>query len=111
MRPHWTFGQKLGAGFAMTVALAVVIGIIGVFALRSVVASKDRVIGVDSQLLVDALRLQLSSQRKSSAGRAFLLTREEQFFGRLQAARTEFDGILDHLKRSISVTDTLPLIE
>jgi CHASE3 domain sensor protein len=111
MKPDWTFGRKLAAGFAMTVALAVVIGIIGVYALRSVVASKDRVIGVDSQLLVDALRLELSSQRKSSAGRAFLLTREDQFFGRLQAARTEFDEILDRLKRSISVTDTLRLVE
>jgi CHASE3 domain sensor protein len=111
MRPHWTFGQKLGAGFAMTVALAVVIGMISVYALRSVVASKDRVIGINTQLLVDALQLDVASQRKSSAARGFLLTREERFLGQVRDSRTEFEEILDRLKRSVSGADSLRLVE
>jgi hypothetical protein len=63
MTRHWTFGQKVGAGFAVTVALAVTIGVVAVIALRSVVASKDRVIDVDAQLLIDAQALQTKGCR------------------------------------------------
>jgi len=46
MTRHWTFGKKIGAGLAITVVLAMAIGVIAVYALRNVVESKDRVITV-----------------------------------------------------------------
>ncbi len=98
MRQNWTFGQRLGAGLAVLVALTIVIGLVAVRALRSVVESKDRVITVDAQLLADAQRLRAATERKGGALRGFLLTREERFFDQMQDARTEFAAALGRLK-------------
>lgn len=94
-----TFGQKLGAGFAVTVALVVAIGVVAVYALRNVVASKDHVITVDTQLLQDAESMRSSLERKGGANRGFLLSRDEQFFAARTDARSEFLAALDRLRR------------
>lgn len=101
MFQHWTFGQKLGAGFAVTVALAVALSAVAVYALRSVVSGKDRVITVDAQLLIDAQRLSAAFERKAAATRGFLLTGEEPFVGLMTNARSEFIQVLDALQRNV----------
>lgn len=88
-----TFGQKLGAGFALTILLSVAIGVVAVYALRNVVASKDHVITVDAQLVQDAESMRSSLERKGGAVRGFLLTRDERFLGNMREARGEFYGI------------------
>jgi methyl-accepting chemotaxis protein len=98
MRRHWTFGQKLGIGFGVTVALALAIGLIAIYALRSVVASKDRVIDVNAQLLIDARELQADAERKSSAARGFLLTRNDELLAQMREARAEFMSVLQRLR-------------
>ena len=57
MSRHWTFGQKLGLGFAITVLLTVALGLVAILTLRSVVASKDHVITHDAHLLLQAERV------------------------------------------------------
>ena len=44
-----------------------------VYALRGVVGTKDRVINVNAQILVDAEQLNAAIERKASALRGFLL--------------------------------------
>ena len=44
MLKNWTFGQKLGAGFAVVVAMTIAISVVSIFSLRDVIAAKDRVI-------------------------------------------------------------------
>lgn len=100
MTRHWTFGQKVGAGFAVTVVLSVAIGVVAIYALRSVVGNKDRVISVNAQLLIDAQRLYASVERKGGAGRAFLLTREERFIGQMRDTRAEFTTVMVQLKEN-----------
>jgi uncharacterized membrane protein YhiD involved in acid resistance len=63
---HWTFGQRIGAGFAVLAVLATAIGVLAIFALRNVVASKDRVIDVSAQLLVGAQQVQVLAEKKGS---------------------------------------------
>jgi len=104
MTGHWTFGQRLAAGFAVTVGLAVAIGVVSVYALRAVVASKDKVITVNAQNLGDAEKLRASLERKVATFRAFLLTSEEQYLERMREARSEFTTILEKLKRNV-ITD------
>ncbi len=94
-----TFGQKLGAGFALTILLSVAIGVVSVYALRNVVASKDRVITVDAQLLQDAESTRSALERKGGAIRGFLLTREERFLDSMREARSEFTASLERLRR------------
>lgn len=111
MTRHWTFGQRLAAGFAVTVILAVSIGVVSVYALRTVVASKDRVITVDTHLLVDAQRLSQSREEKASAGRGFLLNREERYLDQMREARSEFATVIERLKRNVRTDDGLRLVE
>jgi methyl-accepting chemotaxis protein len=111
MTRHWTFGQKVGAGFAVTVVLAVAIGAVAIYALRGVVSSKDRVIAVNAQRLTDAQRLYASIERKGGALRAFLLTREERFLGNMRDARTEFTAVIGQIKQSANTDEERRLIE
>ncbi len=101
MRKNWTFGQRLGAGFAVTVALTVAIGVVAVRALRSVAESKDKVILVDAQVLLDAQRLATARAEKSMASRAFLLTRDDRFIDQVQEARAEFATVLGRLRARV----------
>lgn len=98
MGRSWTFGQKLGLGFAVTVALAVATGAVSVLSLRSVVASKDQLIATNAQNLIDAQRLHAVSERRTSAIRAFLLTKEDRFLDQMGAALREETEIVDGLR-------------
>lgn len=101
MTRSWTFGQKIAAGFAAVVALAVLLGVIATYALRSVVASKDRVIEVNAGNLIDAERLRSAAERKGGAARGYFLTREAVFIEQMKSARAEFAAILTDLKAQL----------
>ncbi|MDB4996522.1 MAG: methyl-accepting chemotaxis sensory transducer [Myxococcaceae bacterium] len=105
MNREWTFGQKIGAGFAVTVGLAIAIAVVAVVALQNVVSAKDRVISVNAYNLVDAEKLATARERKGSAARGFLLTREEHFVEEMHAARAELLATLDRLRRSAATDE------
>lgn len=96
---NWTFGQKIGAGFAATVALALVIGAVSIYALRQVVSAKDDVITIDAANITDAERLAVASARRVAAGRGYLLTRQDEHLEDLRARRDEFVAILHGLRQ------------
>jgi methyl-accepting chemotaxis protein len=99
MSRHWTFGQKLGAGFSVVVLLALVIGLIAVYSLRTVVAKKDHVITVYGPLLVDAERLRSALNRTGGAARGYLLTTEDHFLDEMRAARGDFAAAYARISR------------
>jgi methyl-accepting chemotaxis protein len=99
-----TFGQKIGAGFALIVLLAAGMGACSVVALRSVVASKDRVIAVNARRLLAVERLQTASEWRSAASRGFLLMRDERF---LQSGRDARQLYLDNIEELRSGTETV----
>lgn len=100
----WTYGKKIAAGFAAVVVLSMLISAIAVYALRTVVASKDRVLEVNAQNLIDAEKLGATAERKGGALRAFFLTREDRFLDQLRASRADFDTIMTRLK-GVATTD------
>ncbi len=114
MARHWTFTQQLRAGFALTVALSIVMGVVAIVALQSVVSAKDHVISVNSQNLIDAQRLALLSARESVAIRGFLLDRAQSNIVELSQGRHDFQSALGQLRGrvgSVEERDTLTQLE
>jgi methyl-accepting chemotaxis protein len=100
----WTFGKKIAAGFTAVVVLSMIISAIAVYALKTVVASKDRVIEFNAQNLVDAEKLRGATERKVGAARGYLLTGEERFVEQLKSARADFSATIKRLK-AVATTD------
>lgn len=84
MGRQWTFGQKLGSGFAGSVALTLAIGLVAVMALRSVTVAKDEVLAVNAENLVAAQAIDAASDGVAAAFRGFLLTEDESNLSRSQ---------------------------
>jgi methyl-accepting chemotaxis protein len=96
-----TFGQKIGAGFTVTVALSLVSGAVAVYALRTVVAAKDQVISVNAQNITDAERLGVASARRVAAVRGYLLTKQVSHLEELREHRDAFLSIHDRLHQRV----------
>lgn len=102
MRGHWTFGQKIGAGFAVTIVLAIVAGIVAVYALRAAISSKDTVITTDTQRLLAVRELRVFAERKGGESRAFLLGRDERFVIGMRGARAQFQQTAERLRSEVT---------
>ena len=111
MIQHWTFGQKIGAGVAVQVLLTVVIGAVATYALRSVVQSKDDVISVNGENLVDAEKLQVAAARRVVGVRGFLLERTEPHLEEIRAHGDDFRTILGHLRTRAAAADERELLD
>jgi CHASE3 domain sensor protein len=94
----WTFGQRLGAGFALVVLLAVVMAAVGFYALRTVVEDKDRVIQHNAQDVIDAERMNAAVQRESANFRGYLLTGEQRFIDRMQESDAQFASAVERIR-------------
>jgi methyl-accepting chemotaxis protein len=102
MARHWTFGQKIAAGFAVIVALAFVIAGIAVYALRGVVESKDRIIDSSVMLVTEAESLRAAFERKVAASANYLLLREDRFLERMREAHAEFTTAAGQLRAQVA---------
>lgn len=110
MKRNWAFGQKLAAGYAVMVVLVIVVSTVAAFALRSTVASKDRVISVNAQILVDAERMQTLSERRVASIRGYLLAREQRALDELSVARTDFADAAERLQAKVKNEDERRLL-
>jgi len=97
----WTFGRKVGSGFAATVALTIIIDVVSIYALRVVLRTKDRVINVNAQILIESEQLNNGIERKGSALRGFLLAHDEHFADELRVARTEIAASVARLRAMV----------
>jgi methyl-accepting chemotaxis protein len=95
-----TFSQKVAAGLGVAAVLTLAVGAVAVVALRSVVASKDEVITVHTQRLIDTERLRVDVERKSSSSRTYLLTGDQIYLDEMARARTDLLAGLDRLGRT-----------
>jgi CHASE3 domain sensor protein len=110
MARSWTFGKKIAAGFAAVIVLSILISAIAVYALKTVVASKDRVIDVNARNLVDAEKLRGTIERKGGAFRGYLLTRDKRFLEQMTSARADFAATITRLKTAVSTDEGKRLI-
>ncbi len=94
----WTFGQKVGGGFALIVALGIALATVGIYALRMTIDSSEKVIAMNARNLIDAERLRAALEARVSANRGFLLMRDESFAEQLRASREESRATLARLE-------------
>ncbi|HEX4298914.1 MAG TPA: methyl-accepting chemotaxis protein [Devosia sp.] len=95
---NWTFGQKIAGGFAILVFITILIGVVATAALQTAVASKDRVINVDSPLMLKAAQMQTIRQQLTSSFRNVMLSGADADIATLQTARDAFTAAVAALK-------------
>jgi len=75
------------------------------------VASKDRVINVNAQLLVGAQEIQFFLEEKVSEARGFLLTRDERFLTGMRDARSRFMQAMERLQQNVPTDEGRRMLE
>jgi methyl-accepting chemotaxis protein len=99
MTGKWTFGRAIAAGFAAVMALNLAAGVIALVSLRSVVASKDKVIRVDSQLEVRAQQLLVARSERGASFRGYLLSGDPTALPQMSQQSAKFSAILVETKQ------------
>lgn len=102
MRKTLTYGQKIAIGYLVVASIALVIGGLSVYALRTVVAEKDRVTGVYAQNLVDAAKLEAESDRRIADNRGYLLSMDQEFLQDIRKARKPFDDLIGTVQEHVT---------
>ncbi|MCZ7646025.1 MAG: MCP four helix bundle domain-containing protein [Planctomycetota bacterium] len=97
----WTFGQKVGAGFATVVLLTLLISVIAVYALRTVVENKDKVIDVNARNLADTRQLEALNGEVSSLSRGYYLAKEDRRLAEIEEVRAQKRALLNRLKANL----------
>ncbi len=105
MSKTFTYGQKIVFGYAVLSFIALLIGAISVYALRSVVAEKDRVIAVNAQNLIDAAKLEAEANRRVADNRGYLLSRDPEFLQDLRSARKPFDALTSTMQEHVTTPE------
>src|SRR5688572_22827969 len=111
MARHATFSQKVAVGFGASLVLTVAIGAVAVLALRAVVDSKDEVITTSTDELLQVERLNLAVERKVTASRTFLLTRDEQDIVRMREARADLLVRAERLRAALDTERGRELVD
>ena len=83
------------------VVLAAVTAAVGYYALRSVIASKDIVIAVNSQNLVYAVKLESATYEQSLGFRGFLTLPEDRFVREAERGRQAYADAFRHLEGTV----------
>ena len=105
-----TFSQKVAAGLGITAVLTIAVGAVAIIALRSVVSSKDAVITVDAQRLVDTERLRADVERKVVGSRSYLLTGDQLHLDQMNRARADLVARIEQLSRSSASSEERTLL-
>lgn len=104
MADSWTISQKIAIGFALQTLLAVVIAVVGVYALQQVVAGQQQVLQVHARNLIATKELRADFEQKVSALRGYLLSANEASVEEAGAARRAYLDTLSRLRQG-AVTD------
>jgi methyl-accepting chemotaxis protein len=99
MPSNWTFGRKIGLGFAFIVALTLVVGGIATFALQRVVLAKDQVLTISALSMVAVQRLEMAAEQRISSMRGFLITRSQSYVDEMIESRADSQRLLEQLRR------------
>jgi len=98
----WTFGRKLGLAFAAVMAVGLAISAVAIFALKSTIASEERIIAENATNLISAANLNASIMERMAANRGFLLTKEPVFLDEHQQCKIEFRELVNAIRSHLS---------
>jgi methyl-accepting chemotaxis protein len=111
MPQSWAFGKKVAAGFVVAIVLTLLTGAVAVYALRSVIASNERVIAVNAQNLIEAGVLRAAAEAKGSAMRGYLLTGDARHLEAMRSARNDFATTLAQIRMRVRADEERRLVE
>jgi CHASE3 domain sensor protein len=100
MTRHWTFGRRVGAGFALTLILAIAVGAVSAIALRSVRSSKDQITGYAARLTQTEQLRALRAQRSAEL-RSYTQTTEASHLAALRAARSDYVATVGRIRTGL----------
>jgi methyl-accepting chemotaxis protein len=107
----WSFGRILSVGLLVIAVLALLCSGVSIYALRSTIASKDRVIDIQvgRQLALEHLRL--SREQREKAFRSYLLTGDEQYLREMRDRHGRLMGDAVELRDASATLDDRQLLE
>lgn len=108
---RWTFGQKITAGFAVTLALTLLIGGVTIATLHHVVEKKDRLVTQYAENLISAQLLDSLYAKQSAQNRAFLLTGDQTYLVAAQEFRKDFAGTVLAIDANLTNPDARRQVE
>ncbi len=111
MTKEWSFGQKIGFGFLLTLVLTVVMSLVAIVAVRSMSAKMDYTLSVSARNALIAEQMDAAIERKASGVRGFLLDPQEPYLEVMRASRQEFLVALKELKAQSPNDPSLLTIE
>jgi methyl-accepting chemotaxis protein len=106
-----TFGNKLGLGFGLTVALTLVMGVSSVAALSIVVTSKDAAIRHAVDDLVSAEHLATKAESRISDYRGYLLSGTDELLNLTYQDREDFLALVVKFRGTLTDPDALTMLE
>lgn len=111
MNKNWTFGQKLTAGYAVMLLFVLITSAVAIYALRAVVASKDHVIGVNAQILLDTEKLHAEMEKMVGQVRGYIISPEERFITHLRTSREDFAATSARLRAKVVTEEGRRLLD
>lgn len=106
-----SFGEQIGQSLAGIALLAVAANVVGILALKTVVASKDRVVEVNAQMLVDIEAARVQRERRAKAVRSYVIAPRDSFLTDMADARDSLVERLDDLRARATTDEERRLIE
>ncbi|MBB4690624.1 methyl-accepting chemotaxis protein [Paractinoplanes abujensis] len=106
-----TFGNKLAAGFGLTLALTLLMTATSVLALRYVLSTKDTVISSARVNLVGAEALSAAMESRIADYRGYLLTRSGEYLNGTNADRNRFLDQVSLLRTTMTDPTSKELLE
>ncbi|NRF68124.1 CHASE3 domain-containing protein [Aquincola sp. S2] len=108
---HWTFAQKIGAGFLLVVALTVVLGALAVQSLRDMLAEREHLFTTFVQPLIDAQRMTATVEHSVASSRGYVLTRDEDYVQRARQSRSDYLAMLERTRRTTDSAEEQALLD
>src|SRR5690606_30065046 len=90
MRQTKSFGNLIARALGLIALLAVAANIVAIVALRQVVETKDRVVSVNAEMLIDIEVARVQRERRAKAVRSYVIAPGDNFIRQMGEAR---DGL------------------
>src|SRR5512133_3152522 len=98
MAGSWTFGRKLGVGFAVKSLVTLALAVVAIVVLKHVIAVKDEVITKNARLMAEAQQLERISVERMSNVRGYLLTGDSTARDTIRLMRENFFALLKDMQ-------------
>src|SRR5712691_10631023 len=95
---NWTFGKRLGAGFALAGIALLLVATAGYWSIHSLVEN-DRWVTHTYQTRIALANLVSSLKDAETGQRGFVITGNESFLEPYQAALVSVDKVFDYVRR------------